>query len=189
MCKTELMSAITTPALMSIAEFDALPDEDEPEYELHEGELVEVTFPIFIHGELQERMHALLGALLGNWGIVRTEMAFQISRTARQTKRRADVGFVRHERAQQALKVGVLEGAPDLVVEVLSPSNSASKLNRYARLCLANGTEEFWIVDYDTKTIRVKRKDRTEREHELGETIALSVGSGAIAVSDVFQDL
>jgi len=174
---------------MSIAEFDALPDEDDREYELQEGELVEVTFPRLPHGELQERMHALLQALIGYLGAVRIEMPFQISKTARQTKRRADVAFVLHERWRQALAAGVLEGAPELVIEVLSPSNSASKLNRYARLCLANGTEEFWIVDYDTKTIRMRRKDRTEREYELGEAIALSFGGGTIAVSDVFEGL
>ena len=189
MCETENMGAITTTAVMSIAEFDALPDQDDREHELHEGELVEVTFPVFIHGELQERMHALLGALLGKLGVVRIEMAFQISGTARQTKRRADVGFIPHDRARQALEASMIEGAPTLVVEILSPSNSASKLNRYARLCLANGSEEFWIVDYDAKTIRVRHKDRTEREYEIGEAIPSSFGSGAIAVSEVFQDL
>jgi Uma2 family endonuclease len=183
------MSAITTPSLLSIAEFDALPDEDDLDHELHEGELVEVTFPNFVHTYLQRRMCTLLEALIGNLGMVTIEMPFQIASTARQTKRRADIGFLRRERTQQALQAGIVEGASDLVIEVLSPSNSASKLNRYARLCLANGAGEFWIVDYDTKTIRVRHKDRTEREYELGESIALTFGSGALAVSEVFQDL
>ena len=87
------------------------------------------------------------------------------------------------------LDAGTLEGAPALIVEVLSPSNTASKLNRDARLFLANGAEEFWMVDYDNKTIRVRGKDRIEREYELGESIALRFAAGAIAVSDVFQDL
>ena len=168
---------------MTIQEFDSLPDQ-EHEYELHEGELIEVTFPNLIHVKLQERIRALLQPLLAHIGIVLVEMPFQISE-AKQTKRRADVAFLRNDRAEST----IVEGAPDLVVEVLSPSNSASKLNRYARLCLAHGTEEFWIVDPETKTIRVRRKDRTEREYEMGETIDISVGAGAINVSEVFQGI
>ena len=174
---------------MSIAEFDALRAEDERQYELHEGQLVEVTNPDWVHTYLQKRLNSLLEARIGNLGMVTIEMPFQISQATRQTKRRADVAFVLDERSRQAMSMGYLEGVPDLVVEVLSPSNSASKLNRDARLFLANGATEFWVVDYDTKTVHVRHKDRTEREYELGEAIPLCFASGSIAVSDVFQDL
>ncbi|MEA3160224.1 MAG: hypothetical protein QOD95_1772 [Gammaproteobacteria bacterium] len=183
------MNVIDTYTWMSIGEFDALPDVEECEYELHEGELIEAPFPMWKHGQLQERMRALLLAAIGTAGVVHVEMPFQISTAVRQTKRRADVGFVPHDRQRQALEAGMLEGAPALIVEVLSPSNTASKLNRDARLFLANGAEEFWMVDYENKTIRVRGKDRVEREYESGESIALRFGAGAIAVSEVFQDL
>ena len=52
-CETDSMSALTTHYL-TIEEFDALPDRDDVTYELHEGELVEVSFPVFIHGLLQD---------------------------------------------------------------------------------------------------------------------------------------
>jgi Uma2 family endonuclease len=153
------MGTSTTTTAMTIAEFDALPDDPEHEYELHEGKLVEVTFPIFRHGELQERLHNLLsGVIPPAAGIVRVEMGFQIQSTARPTKRRADVAFLSQARADAACSMGIVIGAPELVVEVLSPSNTASQVNRYARLCLANGAEEFWTVDPDTATLSVRQK-------------------------------
>jgi Uma2 family endonuclease len=183
------MSALTAPHYMTIAEFDALPDRDDIQYELHEGELVEASFPVLIHGELQDRLRTFLAVLLGHVGIVRIELPFQILRAALQTKRRADVGFFTFDRAAEAFKNGILEGAPNLIIEVLSASNTAVKLNREARLYLANGAQEFWEVDYDSKTIRVRRADRHDRVYELDETIALSIGGGHLKVADVFEGI
>jgi Uma2 family endonuclease len=76
--------------------------------------------------------------------------------------------------------------APELVVEVLSPSNSVIELNRYARLCLANGAQEFWSVDYESRSVRVQRKDKLDRKYEIGDTIEISIGARQLAVSDVF---
>jgi Uma2 family endonuclease len=181
------MSTALIPRFVTIEEFDTLPDQDEHVYELYEGELIEVTFPNWIHSKLQERIRALLQAVVENTADVLVEMPFQISNTPKQTKRRADVGYIRAERDRLALEAGALEGAPDLVVEVLSPSNSASKLNRYVRLCLANGAAEVWIVDPETKTVRVRQRDRTEREYEPGESI--SFGAGRVGVADVFNGI
>jgi Uma2 family endonuclease len=59
-----------------------------------------------------------------------------------------DLLFVSHERAHLISERGV-EGAPDLIVEVLSPSTEARdrglKLRRYA----ASGVTHYWILDTD----------------------------------------
>jgi Uma2 family endonuclease len=70
-----------------------------------------------------------------------------------------DLIFVSHERAHLISERGV-EGAPDLVVEVLSPSTEARdrgiKLRRYA----ASGVTHYWILDPDGPRIE---------EHVLGQ--------------------
>ncbi len=45
--------------------------------------------------------------------------------------------------------------APPLVVEVLSPSNTAAKVNRQRILAMSAGTSESWIVDADRRTVHV----------------------------------
>lgn len=37
-----------------------------------------------------------------------------------------------------------LRGAPDLIIEVLSPSNTATEICDKEKLCLENGAREFW---------------------------------------------
>lgn len=45
--------------------------------------------------------------------------------------------------------------SPALIVEVLSPSNTAVKLNRQRISAMSAGTEEFWIVDPEERTVFV----------------------------------
>jgi Uma2 family endonuclease len=46
-------------------------------------------------------------------------------------------------------------GPPDLVVEVLSPSNRATDLRRKRRLYARAGVAEYWIVDDDARRVEV----------------------------------
>lgn len=46
-------------------------------------------------------------------------------------------------------------GAPDLVVEILSPSNTVSEMNRKLLLYLKAGVQEYWVVNPDNNTVIV----------------------------------
>ena len=48
-------------------------------------------------------------------------------------------------------------GAPDLVVEILSPSNTAIEMERKFSLYRDAGVREYWIVDPENKGIKVSR--------------------------------
>jgi Uma2 family endonuclease len=48
-----------------------------------------------------------------------------------------------------------IEGPPDLVVEIISPSNSYTDRNFKKKIYLAFGVKEYWIVDPGNKTIEV----------------------------------
>ena len=63
-------------------------------------------------------------------------------------------------------KRGVL-GAPELVVEILSPSTLKNDLHRKYSLYLAYGVKEYWIVDPNAKTIHLNYE--VDKEYE--ETI------------------
>jgi Uma2 family endonuclease len=47
------------------------------------------------------------------------------------------------------------EGAPDLVVEILSPSNTRHEMLLKFKKYLAAGVREYWIVDGDEKTVEI----------------------------------
>ena len=50
-------------------------------------------------------------------------------------------------------------GAPDLVIEILSPSNTAMEMNRKKNLYLKAAVPEFWIVDPEIGQVEVNRPE------------------------------
>jgi len=65
-----------------------------------------------------------------------------------------DVVFVARERSS-LLGGQAIEGAPDLVVEVLSPSTAYYDLTKKRDLYASAGVLEYWIVDPERRTVEV----------------------------------
>ena len=61
-----------------------------------------------------------------------------------------------------------VHGAPDLVVEVLSPSTAKNDRGHKKEVYARCGTREYWIVSPDEKSIEVYRQDKGQfRFHDL----------------------
>ena len=72
------------------------------------------------------------------------------------TVRGADVAFISNERYERLeSKRGFLKVAPDLVVEVLSPLDSAAELAQKVREYFAAGVRLVWVADPERSLVRV----------------------------------
>ena len=132
----------TVPALMTVEEFQALPpDKGELVHELHHGEIVTMTSPKSKHFKLQMRLASLLRPKAEHLGIVEIEVPFRA--VPQFDLRAADVAFVSRARWESIDPEDNLRGAPELVIEVKSPSNTWRELRERASLCLANGCLDF----------------------------------------------
>jgi Uma2 family endonuclease len=78
-----------------------------------------------------------------------------------------------------------LAGSPDLVVEVLSPSNTATEILDKKETCLQTGAIEFWLVDLDHSLVEISTTDGHTRTYKPGQEIPLFFG-GRIAAADIF---
>jgi Uma2 family endonuclease len=67
-----------------------------------------------------------------------------------------DIVFVSNERKDMVLAT-CIEGPPDLVVEVLSPSTRRMDLVRKRALYARSGISEYWIVDPERRTLEIHR--------------------------------
>jgi Uma2 family endonuclease len=95
----------------------------------------------------------------------------------------ADVAFVSKARWDSIDRW--LAGAPELVIDVLSPSNTAAELLEKEQICLENGAREFWIVDPKRRTVRVSTAGG-HVTYKSGQSIPLFFG-GSLAVDDIFR--
>jgi Uma2 family endonuclease len=175
----------TTTGLMTVEQFRQLPETGPFYYELRHGELVSVVRPKLKHHLIQERLRDLLKPQAPAGSFVAYEVAFRA--LPEYELRVADVAWLSAERFQQADPEDNIRGAPDLVIEVLSPSNTAVEINEKEKLCLENGAREFWVVDPDLRQVKVSTQDGITTTHRPGQEIPLRVlGAGVLKVDDIF---
>ncbi len=174
----------TTPIrLMTFEEFEQLPNPRGGKYELHHGELVFVPPPKHGYYKIQLRLRSLLENAVGSLGVVSTEMGFRP--LGEREYWVADVVFVAQERWDQVQLDGYFSGSPDLVIEVLSPSNRRRKMLDKCKLCLDTGSREFWIVNLDLRQVEVSTPDGRSITYKSGQEIPLFF-DGILAVDQIF---
>ena len=173
-----------TATLTTIEEFRRLPESEAYILELRNGEVVQVTRPKKRHGERVYRIRRSLQPIADQTGYLKEEFSFRP--LPEYELRVADLAYVPWERWNRVPDDDYLPGAPDFVVEVASPSNTAEELQEKKQLCLDNGCEEFWVVYPRLGQVDVSTRQGT-RTYRAGETIALTVFPGReIGVDQVF---
>ena len=129
------------------ADYVALPDE--PRCELLYGRFVLMTSPVLRHQDVLIRLaRFFLDFADAHEG--RAIMAPMDVRLADHSVVQPDVLYVSHER--KSVLHERVRGAPDLVVEVLSPSTARRDLGEKLRLYGESGVREYWVVDPAAKT-------------------------------------
>jgi len=173
--------------LMTVSQFQELPKPTgEFQYELRAGEMTKVTRPKLKHALLQDRLTALLKSPAAKGSLVLYEMAFRP--LPEYELRVTDVGYMSPDRFAAADKEGNLAGAPDMVIEILSPSNTHAEMEEKQQLCLENGCLEFWVVNVEKKQVKISRRDGTWSLYRSGQHIPLPLlGGTSLAVDDIFR--
>src|SRR5258708_38803116 len=174
------MAAIPTK-LMTFAEFEQIPNPPGYRYELYHGELVKVAYPEHPHVRAQRQLRRLLENAAGDAGVVDKEIPYRP--LPEHECWCADVAYVSKERWDKIERY--LMSAPELVAEVLSPSNTAAEMLDKRNVCLENGSREFWIVDTDHRLIEVSTPDGHTITYKSGQEIPLFF-DGRLAVDAIF---
>ena len=97
------------------------------------------------------------------------------------------------DRSKLDSKGGGYKGAPDLVIEILSPSTARmDRITKYKKYLQA-GVREYWIVDIDNKIVDVhilENSKYVKTAHAETETIPVHVLEGCmINLEEVFEDM
>jgi len=149
------MAASTT---ITGAQFDAMPYEEGRQWELVDGELITVSSPTPRHQDIVFEILLAVRRYLrqsGNVGLAYQDVEFALTENDRL---RPDVGVVLGEKATRLDPDKVpIPGAPDIAIEVISPSERASESHDQVRAYLRNGTAEVWQVYPKSRTVLIHR--------------------------------
>jgi Uma2 family endonuclease len=133
---------------------------DEERCELVAGKLIREPLPGEEHGWVAAAILGRLFAFVREHRLGRlyaAETGFVLARDP-DTVRGPDAAFVSHYRASTVIRRGpYFEGAPDLAVEVLSPSNTRGEIAAKVSEYLAAGAEAVWVIDPRSRTVSVHR--------------------------------
>jgi Uma2 family endonuclease len=186
-----LQTSITT--LEQFEQFISLPENASRHFELIDGEIHEKMSASFLPSMIAANILWLLknhvvehelGYITGADGsyVVSPKDHFM-----------PDVGFIRKERLPE-IPSGSVPVAPDLAVEVVSPSDSIREVHKKALRYLAKGTQMVWVVYPEEQVIEVYRPslgDDDARIQSLGIEEAIDGGDSlpglVLPLSKIFQ--
>lgn len=148
------MSTAKAERSITLEEFLAL-NEDGYRHEVSRGRLIREPQPGDQHGQICAEIAGILRDYLKQnpIGRIRVGSGVLLS-TEPLTVRGPDVAFVSTSRLQYGADL-FLKGAPDLAVEVVSPSNTAAELLEKISEYFAAGAKIVWVVYPRTQSIAV----------------------------------
>ncbi|AHF91663.1 hypothetical protein OPIT5_17015 [Opitutaceae bacterium TAV5] len=127
-----------------------------PNYQLIEGDFVMAPSPSSFHQDIAGNLYLLLRNYLHSNPDGKAFMAPIDVYLSDLNVYQPDVLFIRKENRSIIKKHGI-EGAPDLVIEVLSKTSAKYDLGPKRAIYTRTGVEELWIVDPDRRILALYR--------------------------------
>ena len=144
----------STPAVkFTYQDYQHTPEDQR--YELLDGELIMAPAPNLGHQQISVSLGARLYTFVQKQDLGKVFHAPCDVVLSNTDVVQPDLLFVSHERAHLLLGGANVLGAPDLVVEILSPSTAGRDRTLKRSLYAKHGVQEYWLVDPDARTVTV----------------------------------
>ncbi|GIX47880.1 MAG: restriction endonuclease [Candidatus Tectimicrobiota bacterium] len=170
---SDARTVLVPPRPLTFDEFVDLFGEDD-DVELIDGVVVRRMAARYSHEDLFGWLYVLLRSYVAEKGlgiVLGSRTAVQITA---YRGRLPDILFVRQERVDIVQEKGIY-GAPDLVIEIISPGDRPADLIALETDYRSLGVTEIWFVDQRQKQVRVLRKrDQSYVEEVLRQGVVPS---------------
>lgn len=130
-----------TTQCLTLQDFLELPNiEESPAWELVNGQANQKPMPTAHHSILQKRLTAAIDQADSPY-----EAFPELRCTLRNNSVVPDITVIHQDRIPSGNTP--IEGAPDWMIEILSPDQSTTKLIAKIQTCLQEGTQLGWLID------------------------------------------
>lgn len=141
-------------------------------YDLINGEIAEVMPTGFQHGQIEHRLSRLMSTVVDEHqlgAMLVGEVGVQLGP---HTVRGVDIAFVSNASMAKIKEPGkYLPFGPDLIAEIVSPSNTANEIAAKVDEYLRAGTRLVWIVYPDLRRVDIYEASGRFRSLKAGETL------------------
>ena len=147
------MTKLNTKIKFTYKDYKSLPESETRRYELLEGELIMVPSPSFEHQRISRNLEFIMHSFVQekNLGtIIHAPLDVHLGEDVVQP----DILFISQGRSP-IITEEEIRGAPDLMVEILSPATAERDQTYKKTLYARYGVREYWVVDPEGKTVEV----------------------------------
>lgn len=153
-----VITAINPNDSYTIADYKQLPEK--APYELIKGKLVFMPSPVVYHQRICLRMSAAMQQYANSRALGEVFIAPLDVYLDAENVFQPDVFFIAKERS--AIVQRFIQGAPDVVIEVLSAHTRLYDRQEKAMVYCSSGVKEYWIIDPEEKTVALFQFERGE---------------------------
>ena len=175
--REELFMEIKGGKGYTIADIEALPEGERAE--LIDGEMFRLDAPTRQHQDILGEMFANIKLYIrkkgGNCKIYPAPFAVYVKK-GRKNYVEPDISVICD---RDKLDEKGCQGAPDWMIEIVSPSSKKMDYERKVKLYREAGAREYWIVDAETKTVTVYDFEHSAADGGFGGNGNAMAGSAA----------
>ncbi len=177
-------------AILTYEDYRNAPDDER--CELLDGQLVMIAAPNIAHQIASGELFRFLSDFVDKGGLGRVFIAPTDVVLSDTNVAQPDLVFVSKGR-MSIVGADNIQGAPDLVVEVISPSDRARDMVRKRDIYAWHGVGEYWIADPEAHSVRVMVLEgdayRVTGEYDIGDVLASRTLEGIdLQVGEVFAE-
>lgn len=182
---------IPQPKLLTYEDYVKLTPPDNGNFELLNGQIYFMASPKPSHQRISLRLSYFLAAYVipNNLGEI-FPAPMDVVFTEHDTFQ-PDLLFISKERLN-IIGENRIEGSPDLVVEILSPSNDNSEMSYKKHIYEITGVQEYWLINVEKQTLtlykQVDNELRWQRDIQKNEVLQSEIIKGVeLELSKIFE--
>ncbi len=176
--------------LLTFEDYARMTPPDSGNYELHNGKIILMPSPLFLHQNIITELLLLLGAFVKKNQLGKVVVApMDVILTEHDTVQ-PDILFISKDRLN--IIDGQVKGAPDLVVKILSEGNTAKEMSYKKHIFESTGVKEYWLINPVKKTVKQYKNEEGEffPIHILdteGVLESIVIEGFSFKIGDIFQ--
>ena len=156
------MSVINPNVRFTYQDYKSLPESMEKRYELLHGDLIMVPAPSVLHQRVSRNLEYRLVHFVREQGLGQvfySPIDVVLGQGNEREVVQPDIVFISRDR-EHFIHDDEIRGAPDLVVEILSPGTEERDKGYKKGLYARYGVREYWIIDPMARIVEVYMQNR-----------------------------
>jgi Uma2 family endonuclease len=176
--RSKVIKRLPQPKLLTYDDYARLTPTDSGNYELHNGKIIFMPSPLSPHQNISMNLSVEMGGFIRQNKLGKLLAAPMDVRFTPNDVVQPDLLFVSNEKLDRIKRI--VEGAPDLVVEIKSDGNTATDMSYKKYLYETSGVLEYWIIYPSKKTISIYTLMEDELRFQRTLTLADSLKSSVL---------